>query len=213
MRDPYQVLGISPSASDDDVKKAYRSLAKKYHPDVNNGSKDAELRMKEINEAYSAILKMRREGSSYSSAYGGAYAGGYNPYGAGAQGYHAGGGQQSPQLQAARNYVQAGYYREALNTLSQITERSAEWYYLSALANSGLGNRVAALDHARQAVALQPDSFEYRQLLDYLENGIGGYRRAAQTYGFGDFNQSLCWSALATACCLGGCGFPCFCCI
>ena len=160
MRDPYQVLGISPSASDDDVKKAYRSLAKKYHPDVNNGSKEAELRMKDINEAYSAILKMRREGSSYGSAYGGAYAGGYNPYGAGAQGYHAGGGQQSPQLQAARNYVQAGYYREALNTLSQITERSAEWYYLSALANSGLGNRVAALDHARQAVALQPDSFE-----------------------------------------------------
>ena len=66
MQDPYSVLGVSPSASDDEIKKAYRALAKKYHPDVNNGSSEAELKMKEVNEAYSAVMKMRREGTSTS---------------------------------------------------------------------------------------------------------------------------------------------------
>ena len=51
MQDPYRVLGVSPQATDDEVKQAYRALAKKYHPDVNNGSADAEARMKEVNEA------------------------------------------------------------------------------------------------------------------------------------------------------------------
>ena len=60
MQDPYRVLGVSPSASEDEIKKAYRTLAKKYHPDVNNGSSEAEARMKEVNEAYSQIMKMRR---------------------------------------------------------------------------------------------------------------------------------------------------------
>ena len=83
MQDPYSVLGVSPSATDDEIKKAYRALAKKYHPDVNNGSSEAELKMKEVNEAYSAVMKMRREGTS-ASGYGGY--GGYSPYGYGGYG-------------------------------------------------------------------------------------------------------------------------------
>ena len=73
MQDPYRVLGVSQTASEDEIKKAYRNLAKKYHPDVNNGSAEAEARMKEVNEAYSTVMKMRREGTSGAgqNAYGG----------------------------------------------------------------------------------------------------------------------------------------------
>ena len=69
MKDPYKVLGVSPDASDDEIKKAYRALARKYHPDNYNGSDLADLaeeKMKEVNEAYDAVKKMREAGQSYS---------------------------------------------------------------------------------------------------------------------------------------------------
>lgn len=86
MQDPYRVLGVSPSATEDEIKKAYRALAKKYHPDVNNGSPEAEAKMKEVNEAYSQVIKMKRDGTS--ATYGQSQ-GGYNPYG-NAGGYYGG---------------------------------------------------------------------------------------------------------------------------
>ena len=103
MRDPYEVLGVSPGASDDEIKAAYRKLAKKYHPDLNNGSAEAEARMKEVNEAYTLLIKHKGQtggssgygsaggyGSSGGSGYGssGSYggygsSGGYGGYGGG----------------------------------------------------------------------------------------------------------------------------------
>ena len=145
MQDPYRVLGVSPDATEDEIKKAYRNLAKKYHPDVNNGSAEAEARMKEVNEAYSTVMKMRREGTSsgYQSGYQGTYSGyqgGYSGY----QSSYSGAGTQ--ELNAARNYIRNGYYAEAMQVLSGISERSAEWYYLCGEANYGMGNRIAALN-------------------------------------------------------------------
>ena len=55
MRDPYEVLGLDRNATDEQVKKAYRTMAKKYHPDLNPGDKNAEAKMKDINEAYDRI--------------------------------------------------------------------------------------------------------------------------------------------------------------
>lgn len=87
MRDPYQVLGLSPGASDDEIKAAYRKLAKKYHPDLNGGSAEAEARMKEVNEAYSELIKHKGSynqsgyGSSSQSGYGGYSQSGYGGYG------------------------------------------------------------------------------------------------------------------------------------
>ena len=225
MQDPYRVLGVSPSASEDEIKKAYRTLAKKYHPDVNNGSPAAEAKMKEVNEAYSQVMKMKRDGTSggYSQNQGGygntgGYYGGFNGYG-GFGGYsssygngYSGQSQSSytnPQLSAARNYVQAGHYLEAMYVLENIPDRSAEWYYLCGEANLGLGNRVAALNYARQAVNMDPDNFEYRALLSRLEGRTAGYQSNGgfngRSFICGDPLTSCCMLSLLCNCCCGGC--------
>lgn len=241
MQDPYRVLGVSPTASEDEIKKAYRTLAKKYHPDVNNGSAEAETRMKEVNEAYSTIMKMRKEGTSYNAggntsggygSSGGGYGynkynnsyGGYGGYGdfGGFGGYNRAGssyGQNrsystNPQMQAARNYIRSGHYQEALNVLENQSERSAEWYYLCGEANLGLGNRVAALNYARQACSMDPNNFEYRALLSKLEGNSYQYQNNGHA-GQG-FNMPcvMCGSNPLLTCCLINtlCNCLCNCC-
>jgi len=212
MQDPYRVLGVSPSASEDEIKKAYRALAKKYHPDLNNGSPEAEQRMKEINEAYSTAMKMRREGvtgSEYSQGYG-AYSGGYgfNGYGFGGNGYGSG-YTSSPRMQAVRNYIRAGHYDEAMHILEEMSERPAEWYYLMAETSLGMGNRIAALNYARQAVSMDPNSFEYRALLSRLEGSSHFYQSSGAEHGF-NVHASMC-SNPCTMCCLANTLCNCLC--
>lgn len=226
MQDPYRVLGVSQSASEDEIKKAYRTLAKKYHPDVNNGSPEAEARMKEVNEAYSQVMKMRREGSSgagygqnnaygNNNSYGGYGNSGYYGYGAGG---YSGYRQQSsssytsnPRLTAARNYVRTGHYQEAMHVLEDIRERNAEWYYLSGEASLGLGNRVAALNYARQAVSMDPNNFEYQSLLVRLEGRSNRYQSDGNPFNAQQFIcrnplGMCCLLSLLCNCCCGGCG-------
>ncbi|MBQ6374372.1 MAG: DnaJ domain-containing protein [Clostridia bacterium] len=211
MRDPYSVLGVSPTATEDEIKKAYRALAKKYHPDVNNGSNEAELKMKEINEAYSAIMKMRRDGASGYGSYGNA---GYGYGGGSGYGYaDAGYGSDraydaDPHLQAVRNYIYARRFQEAMHLLEEIQQRGAEWYYLAGEASLGLGNRVAALNYARQAVNLAPNVFEYRALLSRLEGGAQFYRQNGAASGFA--MPTMVCSNPILSCCLAN--LPCNCC-
>lgn len=224
MQDPYRVLGVAQTASEDEIKKAYRSLAKKYHPDVNNGSSEAEARMKEVNEAYSQIMKMRREGTN-STFYGqgsyggtGGASGGYGNAGYGYYGYGNYGGQQqyssyssNPHLTAARNYVRSGHYQEAMRVLEGIHDRNAEWYYLSGEANLGIGNRVAALNYARQAVSMDPNNFEYQSLLARLEGRTAGYTANGSPFNTQQFVcrnplGMCCLLSLLCNCCCGGCG-------
>ena len=76
MMDPYQVLGVSRSASDEEIKKAYRSLSRKYHPDanVNNPNKaQAEEKFKEVQQAYDQIMKEKQQGSGYGYNSGNSY--------------------------------------------------------------------------------------------------------------------------------------------
>ena len=122
MTNPYEVLGVSPSASDEAIKKAYRELARKYHPDnyQNNPLADlAQDKMKEINEAYDTITKNRSGGSSGSSGY------------SGYQGYS---GQQSgtgsADFNRIRQMINAGQLDAAENLLNGVGTRSAEWYFL-----------------------------------------------------------------------------------
>ena len=207
MLDPYSVLGVSPSATEDEIKKAYRALAKKYHPDVNNGSPEAERRMKEVNEAYSAVMKLRREGGSASrgNPYGGFY-GGSSAYDAQDDPY-----ANNTHLRAARNYIRSGHFAEALNVLEGIQERTAEWYYLMGEANLGLGNRIAALNYARQAVSMNPNSFEYYALLSRIEGNTRYYQTGGDMGGFsmptimcGNPLLSCCLINLFCNCCCGG---------
>lgn len=191
-QDPYKVLGLTPDATDDEVKAAYKKLAKKYHPDLNGGSAEAEARMKEINSAYATIMKKQTAGpgSSYGSGYGGysGYGGGYGSGYGGGYGNAGYGEQESPQMRAAANYINTGYYQEALNVLEGISDHTARWYYYSAVANAGLGNSILAMNHAQQAVNMDPNNFEYRQLLSRLSHGGQTYRARGGAYGMPSMN-------------------------
>ena len=181
--DPYKVLGVSPDASDEEIKQAYRRLAKKYHPDLNPGDETAAKKMQEVNAAYEQIKNPEKAQSSQQGTGYGGY--GYDPFG-GYGGYQQRSTGDSYQ-RSAYQYIIYGRYREALNILSNSTERNARWYYLSALANDGLGNQVTALEHIRRAVSMEPDNMEYLQALARIANGGATYRQ--QAGGFRGFSM------------------------
>ena len=188
MTDPYSVLGVSRDASDDEIKKAYRNLSRKYHPDanINNPNKDqAEAKFKEVQQAYQQIMKEREYGSS--GNYGPYSQNGYGPfrgfYGEYRQTGNAGNaGQESEQdlhLRAAANFINNGRYQEAMNVLNGINEHTAQWYYYSAIANSGLGNNATALQHAKEALRMEPANYQYQMLVNQFESGGSWYRQYA----------------------------------
>ena len=220
--DPYKVLGLNRDASDEDVKRAYRRLAKKYHPDLNPGDQEAARKMQEVNAAYEQIKnpeKAQQNQGGYGGygGYGGSGGGYYDPFGGYYQQQQRSYTQQQGDQyqQAAYNYIRFGRYREALNALNNSAERNARWYYLSALANDGLGNQVTAMEHIRRAVSMDPDNAEYLNALNQMENGGAAYRRQAGNFrGFtmgGDPCTNLCMCYLMNIFCCGGRGL--FCCI
>lgn len=191
--DPYSVLGVSPNASDEEIKAAYRRLAKKYHPDLNPGDARAAQRMNEINAAYDQIKNPQPQ---QHAGGGGAYAsqnpwedfyGGGGSGGARQQGWESG---ERNELKAARNYIRSRHFPEALTALSGVPEgeRDGEWYYLHAIANYNLGNRVAALDSAQKACELSPGNSQYRLLLQQLQSGARTYDETGRSYGFRSVN-------------------------
>ena len=193
--DPYKILGVSPDATDDEIKQAYRRLAKQYHPDRNPGDEYAAKKMQQINAAYEQIKNPAAYKSAGSDRGYGSY-GGYNQS-TGADQYYS----------AAYQYIMFGRYREALNILQNVQTREARWYYLSALANDGLGNQVTALEHIRRAVSMEPDNPEYLQALSAMENGGHAYRQQAGSFGGfqlkgGLWQLCLCWF-LQLFCCRG----------
>ena len=218
IEDPYKVLGVSPNASDDEIKQAYRRLAKKYHPDRNPGDAEAAKMMQKINAAYEQIKNPQAYQNTGSQGYGGysygGYGYGYDPF----RGRYRTGQDQSAgdrYQQSAYQYILYGRYQEALNVLNSTSERNARWYYLSALANDGLGNQVTALEHIRRAVSMEPGNMEYLQTLEDIQNGGAAYRRQAGAFrGFhmrpnGLWTLCLCW--LANMFCCRGAGWY-FCC-
>lgn len=190
--DPYRILGVSRDASDDEIKKAYRSLSRKYHPDanVNNPNRaQAEERFKEIQQAYDTIMKERQQGAGFGGYGGYGGYGGFGGYGGGFGGY---GGQreagydrqESNEMRAAVNYINSGHYREALNALDGIpdADRDGRWYFYAAIASDGVQDMVNAREYISRAIALEPGNIQYRQFQQHLEFGNNWYETRGGEY-------------------------------
>lgn len=227
--DPYQVLGVSSTATDEEITKSYRKLAKIYHPDLNQGDVNAAKKMSEINAAYQQI-KSGNASQNSSRGYGGQSSQGYgdssnstddfdpfrdfDPFSG--FGPFGGFGQSQQQrheyseFDSVKKYLYAGYYKEALNVLSNITDKSAKWYYYSALANYGIGSKITALNHAKTAAQMEPDNLEYQRILNQIQNGGRVYQQQSQNFGRPISNiNTICLSlCLARLCCMF-CGQPC----
>lgn len=213
MTDPYEVLGLKRGASDEEIKKAYRTLSRKYHPDanVNNpNAAQAEEMFKKVQAAYEQIMKEKEQGYSGYGGYGSA--GGYGGFGGYQQRSAGAADEYTNYLNAAMNYIRGGKYREALNVLAGMDQRGAQWYYISAIANNGIGNNVTALEHAKRAVELEPNRMEYQALLSQLQGGGGWYDQMGSPYGGmtmtgSDMCCRLCLAnMICNLCCCGGRG-------
>ena len=194
MKDPYSVLGVSQNASDEEVKKAYRELARKYHPDnyQNNPLADlAEEKMKEINEAYDTITKQRANGGGYQSSSG--YTGSYQ------QSYSSSGNSAYAQI---RSLINAGDLATAERLLFEINQRDGEWYFLSGSIAYRKGWMDEAMQNYSRAVQMEPNNMEYRQALAIMQRGAGGYRPAG--YAGGMDSLDCCTTMLCLNCLCGG---------
>lgn len=195
--DPYKVLGITPQTSDDDVKRAYRELARKYHPDnyVNNPLADlAEARMKEINEAYDMIMNQRsgKSSSSQQTGYNGAYQ--QNTANNGIYGQ-------------IRSAITSGNLAMAEEMLARLPGRDAEWYFLMGTIYFRKGWYDEAQRCYTQACAMDPSNLEYKSALNNLNMGAnyGGYRPMSTVSTCDCCTQLICCNCLANCCCGGGC--------
>ena len=156
---PYEVLGIKPGASQDEIKSAYRKLIKQYHPDkfIDNPLKDlAEEKMIAINEAYDALTK-NSGNNNYNSS------------------NTSNSANSSYEFQEIRRSIQSGNYAFAENKLNSISNRTAEWHYLYGAVLLNKGWYDSALEHMNTAVNMDPNNFEYRQGLNSLKQRSNNY--------------------------------------
>lgn len=213
--DPYKILGVSPDADDAEIKKAYRTLSKTYHPDNNPGNAAAEEKFKQIQSAYDQIMDWRKNGQT-------SYRDGYNDNdfssffgfrGFGGFGQNTGssayGSAMERDLQSAATYINNGHYAEGLNVLNGMSNRNGTWYFLSAIANYNLGNNVVAKDHITQAVNMEPGNMQFRDVYNRMQSGQTAYRGRSGNY---DHNSGLCVDCvecimcdISMNLCCGGC--------
>ena len=194
MKDPYKVLGVSPTASDDEVKKAYRELARKYHPDKYAGSDLAELaeeKMKEVNAAYEQIQQMRANKGENRS--GGAY-----------RDFSSGYGEGSGQFAEVRRALNNRDIALAQSLLDQISpaDRAAEWHYLSGCVAYSRGYYADAQRFFDTACNMDPSNAEYRNARETMRGRTAGYGGGYSTSGGGGCSGcDVCSSLLCADCC------------
>ena len=191
MRDPYQVLGVSNTASDEEIKKAYRNLARKYHPDNYHDNPLADLaqeRMKEINEAYEAIQDQRK-GKTAGAGYGGNA--GYGAYGATYGAYQ----QTNTRFARVRQAINEGDLNLADELLNASGDRGAEWNYLKGAICYRRGWMDEAKRYYQMAIQIDPNNAEYRRAWQMV-NGGNTYRPE----GYANVSTTMCDSGCARVC-------------
>ena len=207
---PYEVLGIKPGATQEEIKKAYRTLVKQYHPDKyrdNPLSDLASAKLQEINEAYDMLGGNGSNGGGRSSS-----SAGTAGYGGGA---YSGSGSYSQADQASfaqiRSAINVGNINMAEDLLRRINSRPAEWYFLSGVVAARRGNYSEAMNNARQAATMEPSNAEYQQFLNSFQDQNSAFQGNAYNRGFGrgggsDFCDCCCklWCADSLCECCGG---------
>ncbi|MEE8676028.1 MAG: DnaJ domain-containing protein [Oscillospiraceae bacterium] len=215
MSDPYQVIGVSPNATDEEVKAAYHKLAKKYHPDNYANSPLADLaseKMKEINEAYDAIVSQRKQ-QAQQGPFGG------NPYQR-AYGYAEARQSAPSSFSDVRTFIRNGRTADAEQILDGVPAegRNAEWYFLKGTVLYNRGQLEQATNYISRACQIDPGNSEYRTAMDQITGQYrgyyGGYNPMSQQNRNSDMNQACgCCGDLvcADACCecFGGNLIPC----
>ena len=201
MSDPYKVLGVSPNATDDEIKKAYRELARKYHPDKYRDSDLADLaseKMKEINAAYEEIKSMRENGAKQNGGRSGnySYTGGSSPTG-------------DARYNSIRQMINSGNVNGAERALYEIpdADRNAEWNFLMGCVQLRYGRYVDAQRFFDIAVSMDPYNNEYRTAQERLRtraNGYGGGYRTTQSGGCSACD--MCSALMCADCCCECCG-------
>lgn len=195
MNDPYSVLGLKPDASDEEVKKAYKTLAKKYHPDVAGNSPEAARKMQEINAAYDQIINHKDSFSGQSQGYGYSY--GYG-------GYNSTSEEEPIELRAAVAYINARRFVEALNALNSVpyAKRSGRWYYLAAYAEAHTGDTVSAMKDIETAIQKEPGNGTYHAFKDRLTGRRSAYEDYSRSFGGFSTGFFPCCFPFFPCCCI-----------
>ena len=217
MNDPYQTLGVSESASDDEIKRAYRDLARKYHPDNYHDNPLADLaqeKMKEINAAYEEINKRRSGGGSVNRGTQNSYSGygyGYGGYSQNRQQYSNQSSSGSSVLQQVRMAINSGNISRAEALLANYNDHNAEWNFLKGAVCYRRGWMDEAKRYYQTACQMDPGNAEYRQALEFMENGTQtAYHPGGDIFGTEMCNVNPCLTmCCAYTMCNGGYCFFC----